>query len=161
MGQPTTLLQFGAGGQQHALPLDAVEHVSWAVEITPIPEAPPAVVGAVNMAGVVVPVISLRRLVHLPDREVEPSDRLVVIRLACGLVALVVDEVVGVVVVPDCGIAPAGAMGSGGSVQGLLSQADGLVLVHDIERLLRPADMESLARVVGAGAEEPVGAEAL
>lgn len=137
MRQSTALLEFAVDGRLHALPLSVVEHVAWAVETTPIPDAPAAVAGAIRIAGVVVPVLSMRRLLQAPDREMEPSDRLVIVRCDGIRAALLVDDVAGVVEIPPGCLVSAGAAAGGGPVAGFVSDSGGLVLVHDPTRLLR------------------------
>ena len=155
MRQSTALLEFAVDGRLHALPLAVVEHVAWAVETTPIPEAPSAVAGAIRIAGVVVPVLSMRRLLQAPERDMEPSDRLVIIRCDGTRAALLVDDVGGVVEIPPGCLVPAGAAAGDGPVAGFASDAGGLVLVHDPVRLLRFGHPEAWvpAEAGGAAAE--------
>ena len=84
-------------GQRYALPLETVERVVRAVEVTPLPEAPPIISGVINIQGRVVPVLDLRKRFHLEERAVDPEDHFVVARSATGAVALPVDEAEGLV----------------------------------------------------------------
>jgi len=88
---------FVLDGQRYALPLPAVERVVRAVEVTVLPEAPPIVIGVINIQGRVVPVVDLRKRFHLPERAVDPEDHFIVARSSTGVVALPVDEAEGLV----------------------------------------------------------------
>jgi purine-binding chemotaxis protein CheW len=91
------LVVFVLDGQRYALPLPAVERVVRAVEVTVLPEAPPIVIGVINIQGRVVPVVDLRKRFHLPERAVDPEDHFIVARSSTGVVALPVDEAEGLV----------------------------------------------------------------
>lgn len=91
------LVVFVLDGQRYALPLGTVERVVRAVEVTPLPEAPPIVMGVINIQGRVVPVVNLRKRFHLEERAIDPEDHFVVARSSTGAVALPVDEAEGLV----------------------------------------------------------------
>lgn len=139
------VVAFQLDAQHHALPLASVERVVHAVAVTPLPGAPPAVLGAIDVAGNVVPVYSLRRRLQLPERPLQPSDQFLLVQTGRRPLALVVDQVQGVIeceepVVPADRLAP-GLQPLGGVV----SLADGLLLIQDIERFLSPAEESALA----------------
>src|SRR3990170_1876614 len=71
------LLAFGMAQQRYALPLAAVERVVRAVEITPLPKAPPMVLGIVNIGGHIVPVFNVRSRFRLPERDMDLRDQLI------------------------------------------------------------------------------------
>ena len=121
--------------------MPVVERVVRAVEFTPLPNAPPAVVGVINLQGRVVPVVSLRRRLGLRDRELELDDELLVVHDGPRTLALWVDSVQGVVSCP-----PQAAVGAADIAADLpdfetaVKLADGLVLVQDLARLLSPEE---------------------
>ena len=94
-----TLVLFRLEDQPYALLLTAVERVIHAVAVTPVPEAPAHVLGLINMAGHLLPVVSLRRCLGLPDRTIRPEDQFVIARTSRFTLALMVDEVQGLSVV--------------------------------------------------------------
>jgi len=131
------LLVFRLEGQGYALYLSVVEKVVRAAEITPLPKAPEVVLGVINWMGRVVPVVDLRARFRFPSREIDLADRLIFARTAKRLVALLADAVDGVlssagedVVAPDR-IVPGLEY-----VEGVVKIADGLVLIHDLDKFL-------------------------
>lgn len=86
------LVEFVLEGQRHALPMVAVERVAPVVEVTPLPGAPAAVLGAIDVGGRILAVFSLRRHLGLPDRALRLSDAFLIARTSRRLVALLVDE---------------------------------------------------------------------
>ena len=52
---------FALDAGRYALPLESVERIVRAAEITPLPNTPAVVLGALDIAGDILPVFSLRR----------------------------------------------------------------------------------------------------
>lgn len=131
------LVAFSLHGQRYALPLSAVERVIRAVEITPLPKAPDIVSGVINIQGRVVPVVNFRKRFRLPERDVGPSDQIIVARTAARTVAFAVDATHGVVECPaERLVAPAAIVPGMEYVAGVAKLDDGLLLIHDLEKFL-------------------------
>ena len=131
------LVIFRLNGQRYALPLTVVERIIQAVEVTPLPGAPAVVLGAINVAGCVLPVLNIRRRFFLPEREVVPSDHFLIARTARHTLALVIDEVHGVIEHEPSAVIGADRMVPGlEQFQGVVKLDDGLVLIHDLEKFL-------------------------
>ena len=64
----TAYVAVTAGGQTFGLPIDRVHDVFVARAVTPVPLAPPEVLGLINLRGQVVTAICLRRRLGLADR---------------------------------------------------------------------------------------------
>lgn len=151
MSGPLQLLAFRLDGQRHAVPLAAVERVVRAVEVTPLPGAPPAVLGFIDAGGVVLPVFCLRRRLQLTQRDIIPPDQFLLMRAGRRRVALVIDEAQGLV---DCDPAEVEradlAVVGQSQVQGLLKLADGLLLIHDLSRFLSLPEERALQQAMEA-----------
>ena len=89
-GQPVVV--FVLDGRRYGLPLARVQRSVRAVAITPLPEAPPIVLGVVDLGGVVIPVIDMRKRFNHPPRDLRLSDHLIVASAGKRTVALLVDE---------------------------------------------------------------------
>jgi purine-binding chemotaxis protein CheW len=140
--------EFVVGGMRHALSLASVEKVELAVEVTLFPEASPAVIGVINRRGQILPVLSMRRRLHLPERSVSVNDRLVIAQSSRRRLALLVDEVTGVLVVPRDDFTGVETISDGGGcVVGATRTANGIVLIHDLELFLSAEDEKALAAV--------------
>ena len=140
----THLVVFRMGEQRYAVSLDVVERIIPAVEITALPNAPPIVLGVINVAGRILPVLNLRRRLRMPEREISPVDQFL-IAYATRQVALVVDEVQGLIERPDTGIVKSAEINPAlGQIQGLIKLPDGLVLIYDLEKFLSADETQSL-----------------
>jgi purine-binding chemotaxis protein CheW len=76
------LLLGRLGTQPVALPAAAVEHVLRMVALTPLPDAPPGVVGVVNVHGTVLPVVDPRPRLGMATPRPHPDQYLVLIAAA-------------------------------------------------------------------------------
>jgi purine-binding chemotaxis protein CheW len=133
---------FSFAHQSYALPLDKVERVVRMVAIAPVPEAPPWFSGVIDLHGSVVPVLDLRQRFGHPGSQGNPDDRLVIIRLESGTLALVADEVTEVLDVPAQQLEkPPKALAGSRPLAAVIRCDDGLTLVLDAEHLL-PAGEE-------------------
>jgi purine-binding chemotaxis protein CheW len=130
------LLVMSLDAQQFALPLSSVERVLRAVELTPLPESPPHVLGVLNVQGRVMAAISLRRRCRLPERDLEPSDQFVIVHTPRGPTALIVDRAV-VMECQEAAVVPAlEVLPDSDFVVGVLKREDNLILVCDVDALI-------------------------
>ncbi len=149
MTQPIQLVVFGLDAQRYALPLASVERIVRAVEITRLPDAPAIVLGAINVAGRVLPVLNLRRRFGLPERKIEEADQFLIAHTARGTVVLVVDEALGMLeclateIIQPTQIAP-----GLDHLQGVVRLEDGLVLIQDLEKFLSLDEARALDKAI-------------
>ncbi len=84
---------FGLAGSEFGVDITLVKEIIRLPEqITAVPQAPAVVLGLVQLRGVLVPLLCLRRVFELPAVET-PDRKILVADLPSGLVGLVVDEV--------------------------------------------------------------------
>lgn len=131
------LVVFRLDEQRYALPLAVVERIVRAAEVTPLPKAPPAVIGVIDIEGRVLPVLDLRQRFRLPEREIIPADQFLIAQTAQRTVALLIDEAQGVFERQLSEIIAVDRIAPGlEHVQGVIKLADGLVLIQDLESFL-------------------------
>ena len=153
-GAALQLLMFALDGQRFAFPLAAVQRVLSMVAPAPLPEAPAIALGVINLHGLIVPMLDIRRRLGLPPREYGPADRLVVARSSRRLLAIPVDEALGVTEVMMDSIVPPETIFPGiGRVAGVAPLADGLLFIHDLDSFLSLDEEQGLT----AALEEPRG----
>jgi len=97
---------FWVGSLYLGTDVHRVQEVMRTLEMTPVPLAPHAVRGLINLRGQIVTAIDLRRRLGLPDRAagVEPMN--VVMRTDDGAVSLLVDEIGDVIEVIESAFEP-------------------------------------------------------
>ena len=143
------LVVFNLDERAYALYLSAVERVVRAVEVTPFPKAPDIVAGAVNVRGRIIPLLNIRRRFHLPEREMDLSDQLIISKTSNRTVALAADSVNGVFVRPAEAVTEKDRIVPGLEyVEGVIKLKDGLVLIHDLDTFLSIEEKAGLDAVI-------------
>lgn len=145
MEMPDKLVLFHLDEQRYAIDLAVVERCIRIVEITPVPKASSVVLGVINMSGQIIPVVNTRTLLGVPDREAGLNDHLL-IALASGYkVALLMDEVTGVM---DFDmkkfIASEDIFPGIGQVEGAVMLEDGITFICDLYRFISREDLAAL-----------------
>lgn len=152
------LVVFVIEGQRYALPLSAAERVLPMVAVSPLPKAPTIALGVINLHRQVIPVVDIRRRFNLPSRDYGPDAHLLVARTSRRTLAVPVDQVLGVTEVPAENLtAPDAVLPGIGHVAGIVTLADGLLFLHDLEGFLSLEEEHRLAEAL----EEIGGDEAL
>jgi purine-binding chemotaxis protein CheW len=151
-GPGETWVLFVVDEQIYALEIGEVERIVRAVEVKPLPEPPPHVLGIVNVQGRVLPVIDLRLRFGHPTRDIRLEDHFIVARTPGISVILPVDAALGSVEVSD-GSAPRG-QGAGGRCLRKVAPLDvGLVYALDLERVVfadqSPGDSDLASIIAG------------
>ncbi|MBP2315632.1 chemotaxis protein CheW [Azospirillum soli] len=104
---------FGVGDMALAVPLAEVLEILRPPEVVRIPLGPPSLEGLARHRGEVMPVISLRRILGLPDAEREAGARVLVARHRGQPVGLVADRINGLASVGDDRIVAAEGVANG------------------------------------------------
>ena len=131
------ILVYTIDAQAYGLFLDDVERTVRAVAVTPLPDAPETILGAINAQGRVMPVVNMRRKLQLPGREVALADQFIVARTRKRMVALVVDSVEGVIERPKAEVITGEDVVPGlENLKGIMRLDDALILIYDLDRFL-------------------------
>lgn len=155
---PRQVLIFVLDEPRYALELERVERVVRAVEITRLPDTPPAFLGVINVQGEVTPVVDLRGRLGLPPQALTPDDRFVLARIRRHLVALVVDDIHELREVDEAALAQAeAALPAGGLLRGVVTIDDNLVLICDLDQFLAGDEKSALPPALAAQAAENEG----
>jgi len=131
------IVLFSLDEPRYALYLSEVVKVERAVEITPLPGAPQLVSGVIDFHGEIIPVIDIRQLFRLPQRDLRVEDQFIIARTSQRLVVLVVESVNGVY-----DLEPHQAIDAGESspytqyLSGIATIEHGIVLITDLEKFL-------------------------
>jgi len=136
---------FTISQRRYAIRLLAVDQVVSAVEISGLPKAPSIVSGVINVQGQIVPVINVRKRFGLEERDLALSDQMIIAHTSMRRVALVVDEVNGLIECPEDRIVTAAAIVPGMEyVKGIVKLADDMILIHDLDEFLSLEEENSL-----------------
>jgi purine-binding chemotaxis protein CheW len=148
------IVVFALDEPRYALPLSNVERVVYAVEITPLPNAPAIVQGAINVQGRIIPVVNIRERLQLPAREMNCSDHFIIARTRRRSVALVTDYVAGIRELADRDMVSAGqSLPFVEYLQGVARIEDNLILIYDLDSFLSLEEEQTLDNAISGGTE--------
>jgi purine-binding chemotaxis protein CheW len=149
MNRLMRIVLFSLDEPRYALLLSTIERVVRAVEITPLPNAPAIIQGAINVQGRIIPVVNIRERLKLPAREMSCNDHFIIARTQRRSVALVTDYVADIREIAD------GETGSTGQslpfieyLHGVAKIEDNLILIYDLDTFLSLDEEQMLDKAI-------------
>ena len=140
------LLVFRLDGEAFAVRVDSVHEVLDPADPTPVPGADPFAPGLVNVRGLVVPVLDIRRRLHMAPDLGSPTARMIVLEHAIDGVATklaftadAVEEVITADLATLDPVPPLGAAWPQACLRGALRHGDDLVVLLDQDTVFDPA----------------------
>lgn len=132
---PDVFVICRVGSQQYAISVADMLEVSAMVRLTPLPAAPPEVLGVVNRHGAVVPLLDLRACLGQPAAPPGLNNLFIVVRDQADIAGLVVDDILEVTALPGEIRHPPAQ--SGPYVRGMTILSEQPILILDTGALLR------------------------
>lgn len=144
-------LTFSLGDEEYGVDILKVQEIRGYDTVTRIPDTPDFVKGVINLRGTIVPVIDMRLKFRLANADYNNFTVMIILNVARRVVGMVVDSVSDVMQLGVEQIRPAPEFG--GSIDtrfitGLGTLNDRMLILVDIERLLRSEDMALLPATV-------------
>lgn len=138
---PTPLLLAQLADTRIAFSAGAVREIVRSVAIAPLSSAPAVIEGAINLRGVVIPVVNARARLGLPERVNSPDQFLVILETSDRLIAIRVDDVDDVVDVPAEDVQmPATVSPALQQLAGVAATSDGALVIYDADAFLTQAE---------------------
>ena len=96
--ETTQYIVVRLGQEQYGIDIKYVENIVRMQQITRVPKVPSYIKGVINLRGEVIPVMSIRIRMGLPEDEITRATRIIILKLEQdGTVGYLVDEVKEVV----------------------------------------------------------------
>ncbi len=96
--ETTQFIVINLGDEQYGINIKYIDNIVRMQHITRVPKVDPYLKGVINLRGEVVPVMSIRLKMGLPEDEFTKSTRIIIIKLdQQGYIGIIVDEVKEVV----------------------------------------------------------------
>ena len=92
------------GDEQYGIDIKYIDNIVRMQHITRVPKVQHYFKGVINLRGEVIPVMSLRLKMNLPEDEITNTSRIIIIKLDVAAIGLIVDEVMEVVTLGDMDI---------------------------------------------------------
>ena len=131
---------FRLGQENYGLPVSSVGSIIRYETSTPVPRAPDAVIGVINLRGRVIPVVDLKRRFSGTAFIPGPQSRIVVAEAASGPLGIAVDAANEVTSFSEEDIRPVpeGIVGPETALafSGIVEREGGLVVLLDLEEAL-------------------------
>lgn len=138
------LVGFRLADEDYALAITKIQEIILMKPITRIPQVPSFIEGLINLRGVVIPIVNLRKRFGLESRAIDEETRTIVVNVHDKTVGIVVDSVTRVMrLTPDqLQAAPATITAIAQNyISGLAMLDDRLLIVLDIDKLLDPKEL--------------------
>jgi len=138
-GETIEVLEFSLANERYAVESKFVQEVCAIKDYTPLPGAPPFVLGLINVRGRIVSVIDIKRFFDMPDKGISDLNKAIVIHDDTLELGILADSLVGVMSVSTDKIQPPLPTLTGIREQFLLGvTARGLVLLDAAKMLADP-----------------------
>lgn len=145
MNDQKKLVVFRVADQQFALELSAVEKAVRIVEVSPLPKSPEHILGIINYHGEIIPVINIRMLFNLPEREIELTDKLLIAQTSLRTPALWIDSVSEVIEIANDDIIKSEKIFLGVEfVKSIFKLDNGIVFISDLDQFLTDDEISLL-----------------
>ena len=138
------LVGFRLDGDDYAIPITKIQEIILMKPVTRVPQVPAFIEGLINLRGVVIPVINLRRRLGMAPRDKDDETRTIVLSLHNKTVGCIVDAVTRVMRLSGDQIQPAPTTVlaiARNYISGLARRDENLLIVLDVERLFDPAEL--------------------
>jgi len=143
------LVSFKIGSEEFGIDISKVQEINRMIEVTRVPKAPDYVEGVINLRGMVIPIIDLRKRFKLEVKEYDKNTRIVVVDITGNIIGMVVDSVSGVLRLPPNSIEPLPEIVTGINseyIKGVAKMEDRLLISLDMSRVI---DTNEIAGIVG------------
>ncbi|MCF7790405.1 MAG: chemotaxis protein CheW [Victivallales bacterium] len=135
--------------QKYALPTESVEKIVNAVKITSLPHTPDKIQGIINVHGKVVAVIDIRKIMDLPTKTLELSDKIIITKTKKRQIAFVVDSVLELAEIKEDRIVKMEEVVSDPDIyDGTIKTSKGLIIVYNTAKFLSLEDEEALEKAL-------------
>lgn len=140
-------LTFALAEEEYGVDILAVREIRGWSHVTRIPQAPDYLLGVLNLRGAIVPVMDLRLRFGLERESYDDTTVMIVVAIGERLFGIVVDAVSDVIDIDPSAIKPVPDMGAVVDtryLKGLVTHEERMLMLLDVEKLMRPEDVETL-----------------
>lgn len=141
---------FRVGDQLYSLDLLRIKEVIRPLKLTPVPKAPIFIEGVINLRGVVIPVVDLRKRFDQPAAEADTKTRILICVLTGKIIGLIVDEVIEIETFTRNDIQPAPRFIKGQDIDyflGVCQRNEDLVMIVNLEKILSTEEKIDLEQI--------------
>jgi len=141
---------FRVDTQRFAIKLESVEKVIRAIELINVPESLSFLMGLINMEGRIIPVFDIRKRFNLSPKELDIHDRILISSSSRGTLAVVVDEVEGIVSFSSHKMYSASEIfpNMDQYIEGVWKDGEKTAIVYDVDKLFPDFNSKDLNEIM-------------
>lgn len=147
------LVTFNIGEEEYGIHITKIQEINRLDEVTHLPRSPYFVEGVTNLRGNVIPVLNVRKLFGLPEKENDDRTRIIIVDIGGRKTGLCVDQVDEVLRLSKSNIEPAPAIVSSSDgnrfMEGVckLDKGKRMVILLNVEQILDKQELESFQAI--------------
>lgn len=141
------VLIINVDNHKFAFPIEMVEGVIMAQEITPSDDAKGVMTGVINFHGDIIPVFSLRRRFSLPEVSISPDNLFTILSFKKMEIAVIADSILGIKSIDKSLIRDYKEIVPGMSELEFYSDTQGIYYIYNTENLLSPTEEEKVRKI--------------
>lgn len=143
----TQVVTFTLAHEEYAVDILKVKEIILVEGITKVPQMPEYIEGIINLRGLIVPVIDLRKRLQLPVPHHDEHTRIMIARMGKRVVGLIVDTVSRVMRIPKNDISEppetiAGLVGK--YLVGVARVNERMIMLLDVEKIISLEELSQL-----------------
>lgn len=146
------------GRETFGLPISIVREIVRVPEITSVPNAPDYIEGVINLRGRIIPIVDLRKRFGQKTFEPNKKNRIVVVELGARSFGLIVNSASEVLRIPPSEIEEPNNVFQEGEldyITGVGKLNGRLVILLDVNRILKRGELRGIEEVAGSAAKLP------
>ncbi len=149
MGNTIKLVAFKLFDQRFALNAQCVDRIIQIVEINSIAKMPDYISGVINMHGEIIPVINMHILFNKSERQLELSDKLIIVNSYSIKYALWIGSNIEVLEIEEDDITSSENIIEGiPYLQGIIRKKGELIFINDVDKFISPEELQILHEAV-------------
>lgn len=145
-GADLQVVCFKLGTEAYGLDIMQIKEIIRCQKITSVPKAPSFIQGVINLRGMVIPIIDLRKRFEL-SADVNPKTRIIIAQVEKRIVGLVVSDVTDIISLPKANLMPPPKMVKGAGALYLDGMADikgEFLFIVALDKMLTAEEKSSL-----------------
>ena len=136
--QELQLVTFRLANEEYGLPITKVREINRLVPVTKLPQTPSFMEGIINLRGIIIPVIDLRKRFEMSIADHDDDTRIIIVDISGQIVGVTVDAVIEVVRLNTADIepTPATVVVDSQYIEGVGKIDDRLIILLNIDKVL-------------------------
>lgn len=149
VGEEKKVIIFKLKNEEYGVDVTQVKSIERMEHITRVPNTPPFVKGVINLRGVVIPIIDLRKRFGFDLKDYNEQTRIIIVNVDEMEVGLIVDAANDVIDIPLSSIEPPPRVVGGIEseyLNGVAKVSDRLLVLLNLNKVLNPNEVKELEK---------------